>query len=114
MNGLIKLMFFFWGLVGMALHSILAVDRPGIKEILEFYQKNSKGLIVSFLCYVCLYGIWAGMSRWAPVLGWVKFEEAANPWFGVFAVVIGYAGDSLWPKLVNKVVKKVDTATDGV
>lgn len=108
MDALLKLMFYFWGLLGIVAHAILKADQPGIRPIIDWYRVNNKGLVFNFLVYTFLYGMWAAMGRWAPAIGWNTWIPFANPWLGVMSVIGGYIGDSLWNNIVKKVEAKAN------
>lgn len=105
----IKILFYFWGVIGMMAHALYKAQAPGISGVWDYYKVNNKGVVFSFLTYSFIYGIWAAMGRWAPAIGWLSWVPYANPWLGVFSVVGGYCSDSLW----NNIVKKAEAKANG-
>lgn len=97
---LLKVLYFFWGLIGLVMHVFLVAEKPTLPAVIAHYKSNQRPLVQSLFGYIIIYGIWAGMSRWAVVLNMPQLETYSNVWLGAWSPVFGYASDSFFPKII--------------
>ena len=126
----IKLMFFLWGFLGIALHILKEINNfnklhPDNRvktpaDIWRFITADIPGLGFTVLAYIVIFGIWAAFGQIHKYylikqisVPWMvsMLDKLTNPWLGVGSPFLAYTADSVYNKgaeaLDREITKKL-------
>lgn len=98
------------GLLGLVAHNLFKIkrlqERGKWTAIKDFYYKEWASILLSFVLVIALVMVQNEVKQLHVA------SVAMGPFFGIFMVIWGYAGQSIFLNVVNMVRSKTDKALE--